>query len=141
MGMYTEFCFNAELMRDVPEDVLAVLKYMADPSGEEPPLPEHEFFSCERWEILFVCDSSYFPNATTSAVHWDVNAWFVSAHSSLKNYDDEISKFVDWILPYLSTRYGDAFLGYRRHEEDDHPTLIYADGRYVPVSELLPKES
>jgi hypothetical protein len=39
-----------------------------------------------------------------------------------KNYDNEIDLFLDFIRPYLVTT---GFLGYKRYEEDDDPTLIY----------------
>ena len=40
----------------------------------------------------------------------------------LKNYDFEIQYFLQWFAPYSQTV---GFVGYYRHEEALHPTLIY----------------
>lgn len=42
----------------------------------------------------------------------------------LKNYDDEIDKFFDWLNPYIEGIPGQC-IGYKWHEYDDAPTLVY----------------
>jgi hypothetical protein len=39
-------------------------------------------------------------------------------HANLKNYDDEIAKFFDWIDQYVEGSEGD-FLGYSLYEETE----------------------
>jgi hypothetical protein len=124
--MYTEFFFRVELKKDVPEYVVEVLEWMCERDVDEPPpIPDHEFFKCPRWTMLFTCGSAYFPD---SGLHkfrdsfWSgQQALFV--HSSLKNYDGEIEKFCGWIDPYVDAPKGE-FLGYSLYEEDDTPELI-----------------
>ena len=54
-------------------------------------------------------------------------AHFLCIRSNVKNYDGEIQHFIDWITPCLDKHPGD-FLGFRRYEETEDPTLIYMPG-------------
>lgn len=56
----------------------------------------------------------------------------VSIRASLKNYDSEIEKFLDWLLPYIDTN---GFIGYERHKDMDNPILIY-----IELDDLLRKK-
>lgn len=126
MGMYTELHFNAELKRDVPEPVLAALRHMVGDEEAEPAmLPDHPLFRTERWPHMLQCDSYYFPADTHSTLRLDdiATAWYLCVRSNLKNYDGEIGKFLDWVLPYVSAN--TECLGYYRYEDTDDPTLIY----------------
>lgn len=128
MGMYTELHFNAELRKDVPSDVLAILNYMleAGPGAPPPPLPEHALFKTQRWPVMLRTDSYYFAADTHSTLRHDEigECYYLCIRCNLKNYDEEIEKFVDWIDPYLEAFEGD-FLGFSRYEETETPTLIY----------------
>jgi hypothetical protein len=126
MGMYTEFHFNAELRKDTPADVLEVLWYMLGDRASEPPLPSHPLFETDRWYGMLRCDSYYFDADTCSTLRRDriSETYFLCIRCNLKNYDDEIGKFVDWITPYLDKHEGE-FLGFRRYEETEEPTLLY----------------
>lgn len=126
MGMYTELHFNSELRGNVPDGIVAVLKYMLGDIKEEPSLPDHELFATKRWRVMLRMDSYYFDADTHSTLRYDdiSNNYYLCVRSNLKNYDQEIEKFVDWIIPYLDKYDGD-FLGFRRYEETEDPTLIY----------------
>ena len=86
--------------------------------------PNHPLFETDRWRMLFTSDSYYFDGITNSVLDYDgiAEAYYLTVHSNLKNYDDEINKFLDFIRPYLDTK---GFLGYYRYEEDEDPVLIY----------------
>lgn len=128
MGMYTELHFNVELKEDVPPEVVAVLKYMLnrESNAVEPPLPDHPLFQCFRWRGMLQCDSYYFRADTHSTLRFDDigRSYYLCIRCNLKNYDDEIEKFVDWIMPYIDAIDGD-FLGFSRYEETEVPTLLY----------------
>jgi hypothetical protein len=125
MGMYTEFHFNSELKPDTPTEVMDILEFMLKEKNEPPKLPEHEFFKCERWEMLFTCDSAYFDSRMHSQlVKHDILGTTLNIRSNLKNYDQEIQKFISWVTPYLNKHSGE-FLGFYRYEESERPTLIY----------------
>jgi hypothetical protein len=50
--------------------------------------------------------------------------WSLLGKGDIKNYEGEIEKFFEWIIPYVDGYPGD-FIGYSRYEEDLKPTLIY----------------
>lgn len=126
MGMYTEFHFNVELPKNTPKDIIDILQYMMGDIEKKPHLPDDAFFECERWELLFSCDSYYFAADTHSTLRYDDigDCWYLCVRSNLKNYDNEIEKFVSWIAPYLESLVYE-FLGFYRYEETNRPTLLY----------------
>ena len=125
--MYTELYLSCELKIDLPPKVLEVLQCLFN--GKERPsnLPKHEFFKCDRWSCIGRCSSYYFVPFNTSKLYFDdrvTKQYFLTTRSDLKNYDGEIEKFLDWIMPYIEEPWG-GHLGHYRYEEDDAPTLIY----------------
>ena len=126
MGMYTEIHFNAELKQDVPANVLHILRYMLGDVDVKPRLPEHALFKTSRWNFMLCCDSYYFAADTHSTLRYDDigKSFYLCIRSNVKNYDNEIELFIDWIMPYITGYKGD-FLGFSRYEEFNEPTLIY----------------
>ena len=143
MGMYTALSLGIEFKDNTPQDVIDILKFMIDGPTEEqmpsgmyhvsaaqafaPPHDGHRFFACERWTMLFRCDSYYFDWQThfelfKDDLYPDRAKYYLTGVSNLKNYNDEIMKFLDWIFPYIET---DGFIGWTMYEEDEHPTLLY----------------
>jgi hypothetical protein len=112
MGMYTEFVFGGALHDDVPDHVVAILRYLVEPIGSKQAetyfrqlkIPDHPFFQTDRWQGIAISSSCYFGyNQPHSALVYDeINRhWVVAIRSSIKNYSHEIEKFVDWIRPYI----------------------------------------
>lgn len=129
MGMYTEFHFNSRLKENTPAEVLEALQWMlAEDKPDVPPaLPSHPLFQGKlRCKWMLLSDSYYFDALTRSELEFDdiANQYFLSIRCNLKNYDNEIQKFVDWIRPYLDQEDG-AFLGFHRYEETEQPTLLF----------------
>ena len=130
MGMYTELVLGVELSKETPKEVIDVLRYMTGEDDEnllhKEILENHPFFSCDRWKMLLICDSYYFDGQTHSEIVYDKisNSHFLTSRSNLKNYDDEIDLFLNWIDPYVTT-YGNW--GYKRYEEASMPTIIFRD--------------
>ncbi len=127
MGMYTEFHFNVELKKDIPQEVINILNFMLNKKEAlSPQLPDHPLFQTHRWRVMLRCDSYYFPADTHSTLRFDDigKSYYLCIRCNLKNYDNEIEKFIDWIMPYLSHFSGD-FLGFYRYEETEQPTLIF----------------
>lgn len=128
MGMYTALHFNAELKDDVPEYVIDTLKYMVGDVDKLPGriegAPTHPLFDTDRWRGMLRSDSAYFYARTRSELVTEYGAWFIHVQCNLKNYDDEIAKFLDFIMPHVRA-YPGEFLGYWMYEEDDRPTLIF----------------
>lgn len=127
MGMYTEFFFRAGLQRNLPKEVLDILWLLIGVSEDFPPtIPDHAFFETHRWRKILTSSSYYFvPLSVSELVKDDItNQYSLVAYSSLKNYDSEIEKFVDWIRPYVDTPPGEM-LGYSRYEESKEPEIFY----------------
>ncbi len=127
MGMYTELHYNTELKRDVPENVLDLLRFMLGKIEQSPETPEHALFDTDRWTHMLRHDSYYFDADTHSTLRYDqiAEGYFLCIRCNLKNYDQEIEKFIEWIRPYIAGLDGD-FLGFMRYEETEDPVLIYA---------------
>ena len=127
MGMYTELHYNAELKSNVPEDVIEILRYMIGNTETKPKTPKHDLFGDTRWSSMLQSDSYYFDADTFSTLRYDniSVSYFLCIRCNLKNYQNEISLFTDWIRPYIRKNKGD-FLGFFRYEESEEPSLIYA---------------
>lgn len=138
MGMYTEFNIGISFKKNTPDNIIKILEYLLCEGRveygreeyllrsikEESELAEHELFKCDRWEIVLVGDSAYFDGITDSKMEFDEisEKYRLNVRSNIKNYCQEIEKFMDFISAYI---YTEGFLGYMRHEECDDPTLIY----------------
>ena len=111
MGDYTELIFGAELKTDTPKEVIDILQYMCYRKTPRPTaFPNHILFSKPRWEILFSCSSYYFAVSEPMAKMWfdEISkSWKISTRANIKNYDDEIGSFCDWIKPYIESGSGE----------------------------------
>jgi hypothetical protein len=127
MGMYTELNCAFSLSKDTPPQIVEVLLYMTGQSPTEPAeLPPHPLFGDTRWDGMLTSSSAYFDGEPHSTVRLDEidGQHRVTIRSNFKNYDDEITKFIDWITPYIDALPGD-FIGYSRYEDTEIPTLLY----------------
>jgi hypothetical protein len=128
MGMYTELVLAIELKSSIEPQVIKILSYMVGDNEVEPViLPDHPLFKTPRWSFMLEGDSYYFDGVTNSILKEDnlfpeQPTYYLTIRCNLKNYDDEIDKFLDWIKPYTESK---GFIGYKRYEEDKEPTLLY----------------
>ena len=125
MGMYTELVLKCEVRGDAPDLVKQVVRHLFNNEDAPAELPDHEFFSCHRWEwIGSGASGCHHAVAVNSIYKHDFSEGIeVFSRSDLKDYDDEISKFIDWIAPYLPAS-GETCIGWKWYEEDEKPTLI-----------------
>jgi len=126
MGMYTEIYTRIELKEDTPESVIQVLKFMLGEIEDMPALPDHALFKTPRWDFMLRCHSFYhIPFSNQTLKYSDIGEnYYLFGRSDLKNYDEEIEKFFDWIHPYCE--HG-GMIGYSLYEEDTKPTLYFID--------------
>ena len=125
MGMYTELVLGVELISEPV--VIDTLKLMLDGDAENKVVTiDHPLFSTSRWAYMLLCDSFYFDGQTDSKLVYDTisKSYYLNVRCNLKNYDNEIEQFLDWLCPYIKT---EGFLGYSRYECDNDPTLIYRE--------------
>lgn len=138
MGMYTEFVFGVSLLSTTPKEVLSLLDYLvnSDEFNYTNNLPDHKFFSTDRFRSIALCSSYYFGYSdSNSKFSLDKDRiskeYLLSTRSSIKNYNNEIEKFVDWIKPYVSNGSGtNDLLGYMLYEEASVPYLFYKDKEF-----------
>ena len=124
MGMYTELVLGIELDHD--RATIQKLNYMLNETNYDISIDD-PFFKTPRWTYMLYSDSYYFDGQTDSKLIYDsiANTYYLNVRCNLKNYDNEIELFLNWIGPHIVT---DGFLGYMRYEEDKNPTLIYNTG-------------
>ena len=118
MGMYTEIYVNVDLKPETPSAILATLRDIIE--GENP-----EGFP-PRTCMLFGNGSYYTPRTRVASLTYDEirEGFSFLGKGDLKNYENEIEFFFDWLMPWIDGCPGD-FVGYHRYEEDQVPTLVF----------------
>lgn len=125
MGMYTELVLGVELTSE--PTVIDTLRLMLDNDAENKVVTiDHPLFSTSRWAYMLLCDSYYFDGQTDSKLVYDAlsKSYYLNVRCNLKNYDNEIELFLDWLCPYIKT---EGFLGYSQYEGNNNPILIYKE--------------
>lgn len=131
MGDYTRFFISFRLKPSVPEEVLNILQARGElePGAQ---IPDHPFFKCKRWRFLFCGNSSYHPGIAGTEFMFR-EEWEVTIHSNFKNYDQEIEKFVEWIMPYIDSNPW-RVLGFKDADADpDSHHMLFGNGEWVRV--------
>jgi len=131
MGMYTEISFSAELKLDTETaKVVATLSdYESSKAVKDDFWPDHKFFKTSRFRQLMVMSSAYFPGTIHPLFRresWNEDMYTLIFRSNLKNYDDEIELFLDWIKPYIYDGCGTrGYYAVVCYEEAAEPTIYY----------------
>ena len=124
MGTYTELVLKCTLKNDLPQKVDAALRYLFCDNYPTPTeLPDHEFFKKPRWEAVGKSGSYY--HCPRPLYFYDGKYLFT--RTDLKNYDDEIATFLDWLMPYMSCPPG-KFIGWVFCEQSREPEFIHMPG-------------
>src|SRR5258706_11707048 len=126
MSMYTQLHLGIILNKDISNETKELLNYMLGNTDFHPALPDHSLFQCDRWSSMLRCDSYYFDYKTTHHFEYDKigdHYWF-NVTTNLKNYNDKIMKFLDWIHNFMEKSYSDDMCGYSHYEEDEDPFII-----------------
>lgn len=120
MGMYTEIFVNVDFKKGAPSEVIETCKAICNGDYESSYLEGKP----GRWSILFGNGSYYTPLTRVANLTFDNigGHWSLLGKGDIKNYDNEIQKFFDFIRPWVDNE----FMGYMRCEEDRHPTLFYS---------------
>jgi len=107
MGMYTKMGIQVDLRKDTPKDVIETLNALV--SGKDPSLLLTD--KPKRWGYMFTNGS------LVSLGNAGVQLSLLAA-GEIKNYNNEIEAFFEWIMPYVDGMEGD-FIGYTRYEDSD----------------------
>ena len=123
--MYTELIFGAKLKKETPEKVINALKYILGDIEEKPkdfPLPKG------RCEWLFRCSSYYFGVNKSLCKMWldDLDkSYHISTRSNIKNYENEIETFLNWIKPFIEDGSGEREMYAIVTYEESEPKIYY----------------
>jgi hypothetical protein len=139
MGMYTELNIGVKLKEETPPDVIAALNFMATGELKPDPLPDHALFRTERWDWALRSGGSYYFDARP-VLEWrqdEINKqWYLTVCTNIKNYSQEWERFLDFIAPWLDAGPDEDYIGTYRYEENDRPTLLFADGATIRMEEV-----
>lgn len=133
--MYTELIFGAELKKDTPPEVVGTLRYLIGDSESKDNLV-FETKSGRRF-----CGNSYYFGVSrpVNKMWYDEisEAYIVSIRCSLKNYDNEITDFLEWIEPYIDSGSGqDDMYAIVMYEEWCEPKIFYLHKPEVSIESL-----
>lgn len=121
MGMYTELIFGASLKPETPNGVIETLKNMCGLDSEIDilKLGRNPFWA-----------QSYYFGVSSSKPFMQYDSigknWIISTRGNIKNYDNEIETFLEWIKPHIEN--GSGFRNMYAlvtYEEAGEPTIYY----------------
>lgn len=141
MENYAELIFGARLRKDTPNEVVNVLRYLCG-QIEYPHNLDGESSMIANDEVLFRGSSYYFGVVfCTPYMEYDniAGSWIVSTRANLKNYNDEISRFLVWIKPYIARGSGERNMyAIVTNEDDSEPTIYYLSDKSGTTGDKSP---
>jgi hypothetical protein len=123
MGTYTELSLNAQLKANTPVEVRDLLTLLFDDTHDIDELdakPRHPFFHDGRASFIG-CISSQRPTG--------FNFPNLVVHTEVKNYEQVLNKFLDWIAPYIESVDDHGY--WEPDNEDVVSDVILIDGRFA----------
>lgn len=135
MGRYTELDLKVAIKDDpIVVDILKDLS--TDGSLTVKNRLNHPFFKTTRCDMIGWCGSYYFDGQPYIQFRYDkiAKCWFLTTCFNLKNYDQEIEKFLDWLCPFILT---DGYLGTYWYEEALEPMNIYKIDGKIRIGEYF----
>lgn len=119
MGMYTELFLRCSITNEAAETIKKVL------SGEI----ETPWVSPRRNSVLTSNSHYHFPftYCHVEDLPYIKDDSYFFLRSDLKNYDDDIQIFLNWLMPHVTEPPG-KFIGYSMYEEASEPTHIFTPG-------------
>jgi hypothetical protein len=122
MGEYSELFFRCNLNPNLDIKTLLVIENLLKiKEAQTVEIPNHEFFNTQRFDYALIGSSAYHVTGESylKLRKEEINLF---VHSSLKNYEGEFEKFIDWIEPYLEDH---GLLGWILSPNESNPRLIY----------------
>ena len=133
MGMYTELYLGLEIKKDIPMSLqnwlLANNKDLNKTYEEISKMcPNKEL---EETNLSTLAGGSYYFDAQQhyEFVYDDISlTYYLTMGVNIKNYDNDIYKFLKLITPYITTI---GHIGHIRYEEHEFPTILMFDGENI----------
>ena len=125
--MYTEVSLSVVFKKETPQQVIEILNWMCGKGEYNSEFPDHPIFKLDRTKFMLRRSSYYFPQTIQPMFEFD-EGWRLTARSNIKNYQNEIELFLNWIKPYIKSGSGSGDLcAVVIYEEQFEPTLYYLD--------------
>ena len=129
--MYTELIFEAELSKDTPKGLIdAFTTVSGKDTGIEVTSSKLEISNfIEKFDLnmLVNCCSAYFPaQHSFFNMYYNkyLNTYGIFIRSDLKNYEQQINEFLEFIKPYVVMGCGsNDIYAYVLYELDERPTI------------------
>ncbi len=123
--MYTELIFGASLKADTPESAVKTIQALIDDDMEAVRLNSGLVFSRNP----FNSGHGYFGLDRPVLAFWQseyTKQWHLSTRSNLKNYEQDIELFLEWIKPLIDQGSGvrDMY-AIVTYEECEEPAIYY----------------
>ncbi|MFR9694865.1 hypothetical protein ACL02V_29570 [Bacillus mobilis] len=115
MADFTELHFRVKLKKNIPNDVLNIIRYMIDNLDKPISLPKHDFFSTSRWSSMLSANSDD-GRIVKKYTSFEENnlAWHLSVTSLFRD-TGEIKLFFEWLYEYIDEQWL-SFLGYINYD-------------------------
>jgi hypothetical protein len=132
MGMYTELDLKVAIENE--PIVVDILKDLSNGSITVKNRLDHPFFKTDRCNMIGRCGSYYFDGQPYIQFRYDkiAKCWFLTTCFNLKNYNQEIEKFLDWLCPFILT---EGYIGTYWYEEQEEPMNIYKENRKIKIGD------
>ena len=135
MGIYTSVAMNAELKPEFYGLAQKLEDYYAFHWAGKLVPDTHEFFKDARWTFCINGGQVLDGEASTlmdvpSVPFLEERDGVLRSAGDLKNYDDTIKKYFDWLVPklaYEDGRYETKPFAATQYEEDEYMILYYID--------------
>lgn len=124
MGMYTELIFGASLKQSTPENIIEELKFLTGLTSYKPKASSLPF------ELNPLSGASYYFGVSESVTRMRYDeiskCWVISSRANIKNYENEIESFLEWIKPHIESGSGKREMyAVTMYEEDSEPKIYY----------------
>lgn len=119
--MYTQLIFTATLKADTPIEVINTIRIMLDEIEESDII--RPVFETSTGRNPLRGSGGPFSNPI-SYFKFKNNLWTLKNRANIKNYENEINQFLDWILPYIESCPNNIYATIR-YEEDEGSTPLY----------------
>lgn len=144
MGHYTIFKTKLlKLRKDTPDEVISFLNDAINNHTFDF-TPNHVLFACSRYYNIFwsspeisYLDEIGIKNKTFFRKNKN-GIYELFIHCELKNYEEEIENFIDWIRPYIAGHKQNEFIGFIVYDGIDLYTVfnVYANKQRIKQKTL-----
>ncbi|MCB9854047.1 MAG: hypothetical protein H6818_00050 [Phycisphaerales bacterium] len=130
MGDYTELNLGVKLRGNTPKYIIETITLLIEGDAfvlEDLPVAVRQeplFAEPSYWQFMLINCSYYFDGQPCHVWKYDeiANGWFLTLRANTKNYSEEWTRFLQFIVPFVESK---GFVGTHWYEYDVAPKLIF----------------